>query len=184
MVKISSVEMNVGRSWIFINLLVVCVSARISSTGDNPDMRSRRGVGVGCTPTYGDRVVDIFGLTTMGRSTDDSFWPWVLSSSSNMRPGESTIRRPRSSQTGCNSLVCPAAPQRHTPSPRRCMRHQNGKKISTQGNTTTHLGPFEGVDQTAFADIGEANDTDGDTLHCARFVRLGEADECRGGARC
>jgi len=64
------------------------------------------------------------------------------------------------------------------------MRHQNGKKNPTQGNTTTHLGPFEGVDQTAFADVGEANDTDGDTLHCARFVRLGEADKCRGGARC
>jgi hypothetical protein len=47
-----------------------------------------------------------------------------------------------------------------------------------------HLGPFERVDQTAFADVGEANDADGDALRCARFVRLEEAEQCRGRARC
>jgi hypothetical protein len=50
---------------------------------------------------------------------------------------------------------------------------RNGKYIySAQGNTTTHLGPFERVDQTAFADVG------------ARFVRLEEAGKCRSRARC
>jgi hypothetical protein len=38
---------------------------------------------------------------------------------------------------------------------------------SAQGNTTTHLSSFEQVDQTAFADVGEAKDTDGDALLCA-----------------
>ena len=33
-------------------------------------------------------------LTTLRRSTDDSFWPWTLPSSSNVIPGEATIRRP------------------------------------------------------------------------------------------
>jgi hypothetical protein len=44
----------------------------------------------------------------------------------------------------------------------------------------THLGPFERVDQTAFADVGEANDADGG----ARFVQLEEAEKCWGHARC
>lgn len=47
----------------------------------------------------------------------------------------------------------------------------------------THLGPFESINQTAFADIGEANDADGDTLRRARFVCLQEAEQCRGIAR-
>jgi hypothetical protein len=51
-----------------------------------------------------------------------------------------------------------------------------GKKNSVRGNTTTHLGPFERVDQTAFANVGEANDTDGDALRRARFVRLEETE--------
>jgi hypothetical protein len=36
------------------------------------------------------------------------------------------------------------------------------EKLFSPGNTTTHLGTFERVDQTAFADVGEANDADGD----------------------
>jgi hypothetical protein len=50
-------------------------------------------------------------------------------------------------------------------------------------STMTYLRPFERVDQTAFADVWEANDADGDTLRRARFVRL-EAEQCRGHARC
>ncbi|KAF8489174.1 hypothetical protein F5888DRAFT_1206021 [Russula emetica] len=47
---------------------------------------------------------------------------------------------------------------------------------TSSGNTMMHLGPFERVDQTAFADVGEANDADGG----ARFVRLEEAVKCWG----
>jgi hypothetical protein len=45
-----------------------------------------------------------------------------------------------------------------------------------RGNSTTHLDPFERVDQTAFAGVGGANNinADGDPLHHARFVRLEE----------
>jgi hypothetical protein len=45
-----------------------------------------------------------------------------------------------------------------------------------QGNATTYLGPFERVDQTAVPSVREANDTDGDALRRARFVRLEEAE--------
>ena len=48
---------------------------------------------------------------------------------------------------------------------------------------TTYLGPFKRVDQTALPDVREANDTDGDALRRARFVRLEEAEQCRGRAR-
>ena len=47
---------------------------------------------------------------------------------------------------------------------------------SDHGNTATYLGPFERVDQTALADVGETNDADGDALRRARFVRLEEAE--------
>ena len=49
------------------------------------------------------------------------------------------------------------------------------KKKIAQGNAT-HLGPFERVDQTTFADVGEANDADGDALRRAWFVCLEEAE--------
>ena len=51
-------------------------------------------------------------------------------------------------------------------------------------NAMTHLGTFEGVDQTALADIRGANDTDGDALRCARFVHLEEAEQRRCCSRC
>jgi hypothetical protein len=41
----------------------------------------------------------------------------------------------------------------------------------------TQLGPFERVDQTAFADVWEANDADGDALCCARFLCFEEAEQ-------
>jgi len=40
----------------------------------------------------------------------------------------------------------------------------------------THLGAFEGVDQTALPDVREADDTDGDALRGARLVRFEEAE--------
>ena len=53
---------------------------------------------------------------------------------------------------------------------------QHGPGNTAQGNTTTHLDPFERVDQTAFAHVGGANNininADGDPLHHVRFVRL------------
>jgi hypothetical protein len=49
------------------------------------------------------------------------------------------------------------------------------KKKAIEPRETTHLSPFERVDQTAFADVGEANDTNGDALRRARFVGLEEA---------
>ena len=58
------------------------------------------------------------------------------------------------------------------------------KDDSTQGNMTTYLGPFERVYQIAFADILEAYDADGETLHRARFVALEKAEQFRGRARC
>ncbi len=54
--------------------------------------------------------------------------------------------------------------------------HTAPSKWRTQRNATTHLGPFEHVDQTAFADIGEANDVNGDTLCHAQFVRFEEVE--------
>jgi hypothetical protein len=47
----------------------------------------------------------------------------------------------------------------------------------------THLGAFQRVDQTALADIREANNADGEALGRAQFVRLVEAEECRRGSR-
>ena len=47
----------------------------------------------------------------------------------------------------------------------------------------THLGPFERVDQTALADVGESNDADGDALRGTRFVRFEKSEQCRGRAR-
>ncbi len=47
----------------------------------------------------------------------------------------------------------------------------------------THLGAFEGVDQTALADIREADDPDGDALRRSQFVRLEEAEQRRCGSR-
>jgi hypothetical protein len=49
-----------------------------------------------------------------------------------------------------------------------------------KSNAMTHLGAFKGVDQTALADIREA---DGDALGRARFVRLEEAKQRRCGSR-
>jgi hypothetical protein len=48
---------------------------------------------------------------------------------------------------------------------------------------TTHLGPFERVDQTTFADVGKANYADSDALRRAQFVHLEEAEQCRNRAR-
>ncbi len=39
-----------------------------------------------------------------------------------------------------------------------------------------HLGALEGVDQTALADIREAEDANGDAMRRARFIRLEEAE--------
>jgi hypothetical protein len=43
----------------------------------------------------------------------------------------------------------------------------------------THLGTFEGVDQTALADIREADGADGDALRCVWFVHVEEAEQRR-----
>lgn len=45
-------------------------------------------------------------------------------------------------------------------------------------NTMAHLGALEGIDQTALADVREANDADNDALGRAWFVRLDEAKQC------
>jgi hypothetical protein len=47
----------------------------------------------------------------------------------------------------------------------------------------THLGAFEGVDQTALAHNREADDADGDALHRALFVRVEEVEKRRCGSR-
>ena len=57
-VKNSSVEENVGKSLIFISLSV-CVRARISSTSDNPEMRTRKGR-ESMRTTHGNWIVDVF----------------------------------------------------------------------------------------------------------------------------
>jgi len=41
----------------------------------------------------------------------------------------------------------------------------------------TYLGPFECVNQTAFADVWEAYDANGDALCSTRFVGLEEAEQ-------
>ena len=74
------------------------------------------------------------------------------------------------STLGLNGLqfvrVAPAALQRHIPSQRRAPSKGNDKhsRLKKQTNAMTHLGAFEGVDQTALADIreAEADDADGD----------------------
>ena len=43
-------------------------------------------------------------------------------------------------------------------------------------NVMTHLGAFEGVDQTAFPNVREADDADGYALRRARLVRFKEAE--------
>lgn len=40
-----------------------------------------------------------------------------------------------------------------------------------------HLGLFECAEQTVFADVVEANNTDGDTLHRTQFVCLKEGEQ-------
>ena len=50
--------------------------------------------------------------------------------------------------------------------------HDKHSRLKT--NTMTHLGAFEGVDQTVLADVREADNADGDALGRARFVRLEE----------
>ena len=44
-------------------------------------------------------------------------------------------------------------------------------------NTMAHLGALEGIDQTALADVREANDADNDALGRAWFVCLDEAKQ-------
>jgi hypothetical protein len=60
----------------------------------------------------------------------------------------------------------PAALQRHTPS-------QN------KDDNACCQWPIECVDQTAFANVGEANDAEGGALRRARFVCL-DKPECQG----
>ena len=50
-------------------------------------MRTRRGEGEYAHPPTEIGSSTPSGLTTMRRSTDDAFWPWMLSSSSNITPG-------------------------------------------------------------------------------------------------
>ena len=73
-VKNSGVEENIGKSYIFISLSV-CVRARISSTGDNPEMKTRRGEGEYAHPPTEIESSTSSGLITFRRSTDDSSWP-------------------------------------------------------------------------------------------------------------
>ena len=134
-------------------------------------MRTRRGKGKYAHPPMEIGSSTSSGWTTLRRSTDDSFWPWMVSSTSNMTPGELTTRRPRSSWIDCN----PFTTTRHASSKK--------KELLLLFSTTTHLGPFEGINQTAFADVGKVNDADGDALRRARFVRLEETEQCRGRAR-
>ena len=58
--------------------------------------------------------------------------------------------------------------------------HDKHSQLKT--NAMTHLGAFVGVDQTALANIREADDGGGDALRCARFVRV-EVEQRRGGSR-
>jgi hypothetical protein len=53
--------------------------------------------------------------------------------------------------------------------------HQKWKEkinVIRPRETRRTLARFQHVDQTAFADVGEANDADGNALRHARFVRL------------
>jgi hypothetical protein len=50
------------------------------------------------------------------------------------------------------------------------------KRLLPKQNVMTHLGTFEGVDQTALPNVREADDADGDALRRARLVRLKEAE--------
>jgi len=74
-VRNSSVEENVGRSGIFINLSV-CVLARISSTSSGLELRSRRGAGRRADLPMEIESWTSSGLTTLRRRTGDS-WPWM-----------------------------------------------------------------------------------------------------------
>lgn len=87
------------------------------------------------------------GLTTLRRSTDDSFWPCIPSSSSSkITPGESTIRSPRSSCTDCSSFVCPgcaATAQAYiSPPPRRARARASLNKKFCQGGKGEGNGPW------------------------------------------
>src|SRR5216684_3534986 len=88
---------------------------------------------------------------------------------------ESMICRSCLSWIGCDSFMCPGC---------ATIVHITPSKWRTQRNVTMHLGPFEHVDQTAFADIGEANDANSDTLCHAQFLHFEEAEECWGRTRC
>jgi hypothetical protein len=57
--------------------------------------------------------------------------------------------------------------------------HEKHRQLMT--NMMAHLGALEGVDQTALADVREANDADSDALGRAWFVCLDEAKQ--GGCR-
>jgi hypothetical protein len=104
------------------------------------------------TPTPCCVTANIVITSQLRRSTNDSCWLWMLSSSSNMTPGELTIRRP-----------C------------RIGKHRHHDDI-------LYFGPFECVDQTAFANVVEANDADGDALRRTQFIRLEEGEQ--GGGMC
>jgi hypothetical protein len=54
---------------------------------------------------------------------------------------------------------------------------EHEKTPPTQTIVITHLGAFEGVNQTALPNVREADDPDGDALRRARFVRLEEAEQ-------
>jgi len=56
------------------------------------------------------------------------------------------------------SFVCPGC----ATTAHMTMGESHQKREKSIQPRTTHLGPFERVDQTAFADVGEANDTDCD----------------------
>jgi len=80
----------------------------------------------------------------------------------------------------CSSFVCPGwAATAHTFVDASSKGHEKHQQLTT--NAVTHLGALEGVDQTALADVREANHADGDALGCARFVCLEEAKQ--GGCR-
>ena len=97
-----------------------------------------------------------------------------------MTPCESTIRRRRRAlELNRLQLLRVFRLRRngtHLHDDARVIKNENKINNLAQGNTTTHLGLFERVDQTAFANVGEANDTDGDALRRAWFVRLEETE--------
>lgn len=115
------------------------------------------------------------GLTMLYRIPDDPFWPSTLSSFSNMTPGESTICRSHSSSTPSYIL---AAPQRYTP-----MTHTS-PKIENKNSPGTTLACLSVLIRLLLPTlVGEANDAEGDAPCRAWFVRLEEAEKCRGRAR-